>query len=122
MVTALNGEAALQKNQSKKWVLEALSHHEGPVTPRSVAAWLGVNFNVNLSVRATSMELLRCSRARLIRRPRVQFPSGPPTTVRICTSANSFFPLFSFDKKHLLTIICALFVVLEISMMDFAMD
>jgi len=58
----------MQRNQSKKIVLSAVQDLKDPVPPALVQVWVEMEYNASLTVRATSMELLRCFRQGLLHR------------------------------------------------------
>jgi hypothetical protein len=58
----------MQRNQAKKLVLQGLEDLRVPSSAGIVATWLGLEYNISISDRACSMELLRCHRQGLLRR------------------------------------------------------
>jgi hypothetical protein len=58
----------LQRNECKRFVLSAIQDLKDPVPPGLVQTWLEMEYNVELSDKATSMECLRLMRQGLLNR------------------------------------------------------
>lgn len=73
----------MQRNESKRFVLQAVEDLREPVQPGIVATWVGMEYNVSMSDRACSMELLRCHRQGLLSRRSGKYSLTPKGEQRL---------------------------------------
>jgi len=73
----------MRKNECKKNVLSAVQDLKDPVPPCLVQTWLEMEYNVSLTDRAASMELLRLMRQGLLHRKDGKYQISPKGEQRL---------------------------------------
>ena len=73
----------MQRNQSKRFVLQAVQDLREPVESGLVQVWLSTNYNIESSDKAVSMALLRCHRQGLLSRRNGKYQLSPKGSQRL---------------------------------------